>query len=49
LFQVKSEDSSSHSIHDDSENDDDPTDLGYFEPADSHDSDDSSQQHEVKK
>jgi hypothetical protein len=49
LFQVKSEATSSHSTHDDSESDDDPTDLGYFEPADSDDSDDSTQQHEVEK
>jgi hypothetical protein len=49
LYKVKSEATSSHPIHNVSESDNDPTDLGYFEPADSDDSDDSAQQHEVEK
>ena len=45
MFQGNSE---AHSAHDnDSESDDDPTDLHYFEPAVSDDSDDNTQQHEV--
>ena len=48
LFQGKSEATFSHSAHDnDNESDDDPTDLRYFEPAVSDDSDDNIQQHEV--
>ena len=50
FMQSESGAASSHSTRDDDDggsDHDDPTDLGYFEPLDSDDSDDSIQQYEV--
>ena len=46
LFQGEGGTTSSRSTHDDDSDHDDPADLGYFEPIDSDDSDDSTHHYE---
>ena len=49
LFQGEGGATSSHSTYDDDDSDDhDPTHLGYFEPLDSDNSDDSTHHYEVR-